>query len=160
MVSKEQTFERRGGSPAPDATGAGDSAELQALVRSLRSDLRSVYGSLRRTVFVEWQRLRLRAVDAFFRAAFFICLLAFALTATISASILIVHGIRKAFAAWSGVEWAGDLGGGFVILAAILGACLGVRTHQRRSIVQQTRRALVPGGSHPHPAHAATGDSN
>jgi hypothetical protein len=145
MVSKEQTFERRGGAPAPDATGAGNSsAELEALVRELRSDLRSIYGSLKRTVFVEWQRLRLRAVDGFFRAAFFLCLLGFALAASISASLLVVRGVRMALVAWSKTEWFGDLAGGFVILGLALGGCLAVRMHLRRDIVRQTRRALIP----------------
>jgi hypothetical protein len=145
MVSKEQTFERRGGTPSPDATGDGNSsAELEALVRELRSDLRSIYGSLKRTVFVEWQRLRLRAVDTFFRAAFFLCLLGFALAATISASLYVVRGIRNGLVAWSGADWVGDLAGGLVILGVSLGACLLVRMHLRHDIVRQTRRALMP----------------
>jgi hypothetical protein len=145
MVSKEQTFERRGGTPSPDATGEGNSsAELEALVRELRTDLRSIYGSLKRMVFVEWQRLRLRAVDTFFRAAFFLCLLGFALAATISASLYVVRGIRNGLHAWSGSEWIGDLAGGIVILAVSLGGCLLVRTRLRNDIVRQTKRALVP----------------
>jgi hypothetical protein len=145
MVSKEQTFERRGGDPSPDATGDGNSsAELEALVRELRTDLRSIYGSLKRTVFVEWQRLRLRAVDTFFRAAFFLCLLGFALAATISASLYVVRGIRNGLFAWSGSEWIGDLAGGIVILAVSLGGCLLVRARLRNDIVRQTKRALVP----------------
>jgi hypothetical protein len=144
MYSKEKTFERRGGAPEPDATGSEDaSVELEALVRELRSDLRSIYGSLKRMVFVEWQRLRLRAVDAFFRAAFFLCLLGFALAATISSSLFIVHGIRNAVLAWSGSEWVGDLGGGLVILAVVLGGCLAVRAHLRHDIVRKARRAFI-----------------
>jgi len=144
MVSKEQAFERRGGTPESDATDSGDaSIELEALVRELRTDLRSIYGSLKRTVFVEWQRLRLRAVDAFFRAAFFLCLLGFALAATISASLFIVRGIRNGLVALSGAEWVGDLAGGLVILAVSLGGCLAVRVHLRNDIVRQARRAFV-----------------
>lgn len=145
MVSKEQTFERRGGAPAPDATDAGNgSAELEALVRELRSDLRGIYGSLKRTMFVEWQRLRLRALDGFFRAAFFLCLLGFALAASISAALLVVRGVRMALVAWSETEWVGDLVGGVVILGVALGGCLAVRMHLRRDLVRQTRRALTP----------------
>jgi len=143
MYSREK-FERRGGTPSPDPTGEGtSSAELEALVRELRAHARGVYGSLKRLVFVEWQRLRLRAVDAFFRAAFFLCVLGFALAASITAAGMILRGIRGAILAVSDVPWMGDLGAGLLILVIALGAGLGIRQHLRSRIVHQTRRGLA-----------------
>ena len=144
MVSREK-FERRGGPSFPDPTGeAASSVELEALVRELRAHARGIYGSLKRLVFVEWQRLRLRAVDGFFRAAFFLCLLGFALAGSITAAFMIVRGLRGSILAMSDVPWLGDLGAGLLILRISLGGCLAVRQHLRGSIVRETKRGLLP----------------
>ncbi len=144
MVSREK-FERRGEAPLPDPTGEGaSSVELEALVRELRANARGIYGSLKRLVFVEWQRLRLRAVDGFFRAAFFLCLLGFALAGSITSAFMIVRGLRGAILAMSDTPWLGDLGAGLLILGIALGGSLAVRIHLRNSIVRETRRGLHP----------------
>jgi hypothetical protein len=144
MYSKEQTFERRGGAPEPDATGSGDaSAELEALVRELRSDLRSVYGSLKRIAFVEWQRMRLRAVDMFFRAAFILGLLGLVAIAGIAAGIYLMMGVRGALVAWTGVPWIGDLSTGLIVILGTLFGCLAVRRRVHNRILRRTKRRLA-----------------
>jgi len=150
MYSKEPTFERRGGAPSPDPKGEGaSSVELEALVRELRTHVRGIYGSLKRAMFVEWQRLRLRAVDAFFRAAFFLCILVFALAASITAAVMILRGIRGAILAMSDLPWLGDLGAGLLILGIALGGSLAIRFHLRSQILRQTRRGLLPAPGQP-----------
>lgn len=143
MVSREK-FERRGEAPSPDPTGEGaSSVELEALVRELRVHARGIYGSLKRLVFVEWQRMRLRAVDGFFRAAFFLCVFGFGLAASVTAAFMIVRGLRGAILAMSGNAWLGDLGAGLLILGIALGGSLAVRFHLRGGIVRETRRGLI-----------------
>jgi len=143
MVSREDKYERRGVDSAPETSAESDQpSELQSLLKGLRSDLRGMYGSLRRVVFVEWQRLRMRAVDTYFRAVFYICLLGFALAASISASLLVVSGIKGGIHAWSGAEWVGDFGAGLVIVAVLLIGGFMVRAHLRQEIVRDTKRAL------------------
>jgi hypothetical protein len=160
MYSKE-SFERRGGAPASDPTDEGaSSVELEALVRELRVHARGVYGSLKRLVFVEWQRLRLRAVDAFFRAAFFLCVLGFALAASITAAVMILRGLRGAILAMSDTPWLGDLGAGLLILAIALGAGLAIRQHLRGRIVHQTRRGLASELDHESVDRAAAASEN
>ena len=131
----------RDGEPDPDATGQGSSpAELESLVKKLRSDLGGVHDGLKRAARVEWQRLKVRAVDAGFRAAFFLSLLAFAVSASITAAILIAAGIRGALAVWSRAGWVGDLGAGFAILGIAIGGALGVRAHLRNECVLGAKR--------------------
>ncbi len=134
----------RGNGTHPDGAGEeGSPAELEALVRNLRSDLRVGYDSLKRTAAVEWQRFRWKANDAWFRAGLVAFALAFGLTASISAAILIVLGIREALAAWSRAVWVGDLGAGFLIAGAAIGGALAVRRHIRKDCLSKAREALA-----------------
>lgn len=130
--------------PDTDESEAGSSdAELESLVKGLRSDLGGVRDGFRRTLFVEWQRLRARAVDACFRAAFGLCLLAFGVAASMAGALLIAGGLYKAIVLWTRVEWIGGLGAGLGILAiaAVVGAV--VRNHLRNESLVRAKRALT-----------------
>lgn len=144
MVAREDVHDRRAnGSAATGPDEAGREETLEAQLKELRGDLRGVYDSLRRVVFVEWQRLRLRAVDTYFGAVFYICLLGFAMAASVSASLLVVSGIKGGIHAWSGAEWIGDFGAGAVVIGMLLCGGLAVRAHLRHKIVREAKRALV-----------------
>jgi hypothetical protein len=116
---------------------------MGALIEALRTDLRGLGNNLKQALYVEWQRAQLRAVDLFFRAALYTCLLGFGLTAAISASLLVVHGIQHALADMSGAEWVGELGAGFAVFAFILAAGLVARAQLRRQLVRKARRSLA-----------------
>jgi len=122
-------------------TGTSD-AELETLVKGLRSDLGGVRDGIRRTLLVEWQRLRARAVDACFRAAFGLCLLAFGLAASVAGALLIAGGLYKAIVLWTRVEWIGGLGAGLGILAIAVGFGVAVRNHLRNESLDRAKRAL------------------
>lgn len=144
MMAPDDKNGRRGGIHDPasvrDALARG---EYDAVTGELKSVLVSLFDGLRQVAFVEWQRMRLRIVDSFFRAAFFLCILGFGLTASIAASLRVVEGIRSAFHAWSGAAWFGDLGAGLVVLSIIVLGGIGVRAHMRREIVRETKRSLA-----------------
>lgn len=140
MKKNEHADERRVSTEDPIETGSGD---MSALIATLRSDLHGIYGNVKRALYVEWQRLQLRAVDVFFRAAFYVCLLAFALTASVSAALLVVQGIKHALLAMTGAEWVGDLGAGLAVLAFVIVGGVAVRLHLRREIVRKTKRSLA-----------------
>ncbi|MCE9593781.1 MAG: hypothetical protein K8S98_06280 [Planctomycetes bacterium] len=126
-----------------ERAGAPASGELDALLLELRANAGGLWQSLKRALYVEWQRLYLRALDNYFRAAFFLCLLGFSLAASISAALLVVDGVRGAFATFTGEPWVGSLGAGLVVLALTFGVCLGVRAHVRRDVVKETERKLA-----------------
>lgn len=144
MVVQEEANRRRGGFPeSEEAKEILLDSQLQSAVGEMRKVLGSLADSLRQVAFIEWQRLRLRAVDSFFRLAFFLCILGFGLTASIAASLRVVEGIRSAFEAWSGAAWFGDLGAGLVVLSIIVLGGIAVRAHLRHDILRSTRRSLV-----------------
>lgn len=123
-------------------TGSSDT-ELESLVKGLRSDVSGVRDGIKRTLFVEWQRLRARAVDAFFRAAFGLCVLAFGMAASIAGALLIAGGLYKAIVLWTEVEWIGGLGAGVGILALAAGVGVAVRNHLRNESLDRAKRALT-----------------
>jgi len=131
-------------SESPDGESPTDGLEIQ--VKELRSDLGNIHDSLKRTVRIEWQRLQLRAVDAGFRAAYFLCLFAGILAASVTAALLIAFGIREALVAWSGSTWVGNLGAGVVILGLAAGVGLAVRSRLRNECVRRAKGAPAEPG--------------
>lgn len=123
---------------------SGDEPSLDASASQLWADVQRVAVSARRVVFVESQRIHLFAVETYFRAAFYLCLLGFALTASIAASVFVVRGIHSALRAWTGVEWIGELGAGLVVLAVVFAGGRLVRANLSRTIVKRVRRRLEP----------------
>jgi len=119
----------------------GPSGEMETLVKDLRSDLGGIHDSLKRTLHVEWQRFRLRTLDACFRAAFLVCLFGFALAASVSGAVLVAAGLREAVTLWSGAAWLGDLGAGSAILGFAIGLLWVVRARLRRNCVLEAKRA-------------------
>jgi hypothetical protein len=122
---------------------AEDLGSLDATLNALQTDVRRVLKGARRVVRMELQRLHLFAIETFFRTAFYICLLGFALTATISASLFVVRGVRGALLAWSGAEWVGELGAGAVVLGVISIGALTVRAQLRQKLMRRLRRSLL-----------------
>jgi hypothetical protein len=102
-----------------------------------------VRDGIKRTLFVEWQRLRARAVDAFFRAAFGLCVLGFGLAASIAGALLIAGGLYQAIVMWTRVEWIGSLGAGIGILALAAGVGVAVRNRLRNESLDRAKRALI-----------------
>jgi len=127
--------------PQPDASGDGSpSAELESLVKDLRSDLRRIRDGLKRIIQVEWRRLQVRGIDALFRTLIILCLLGFCFAASITAAILIAYGIREALVGWTQAVWIGNLGAGIGILAIAIGVGLAFRNRLRDSIVRAAKR--------------------
>jgi hypothetical protein len=118
----------------PEADGSED------LVKELRSDLGRIRDSFQRIVGVEWQRLRLRAVDACFGAAFLVCLFSFAVGASLGGALLLALGLREALTLWSGAAWVGDLGAGTALLGFAMGALLTLRARFRSDCVREAKR--------------------
>jgi hypothetical protein len=121
-----------------DSRPEADSSE--ALVRELRSDLGRIRDSIQRTLGVEWQRLRLRAVDACFRAAFLACLFSFAVGASLAGALLLALGLREALTLWSGAPWLGNMGAGAALLGFAMGALLASRARYRSDCVREAKR--------------------
>ena len=115
---------------------------IETLFAHTRAEITSLLSSLKRIAFVEWQGIRLRALDVFFRGAFFLCLLGFGLTASISASLMLVSGARGALQSWSGAGWVGELGAGTIVLSGVMLGGLGVRAALRIQLVRQAERRL------------------
>ena len=122
---------------------ADEAGSLDATLAALQADIRRVLKGARRVVRVEAQRLHLFAVETFFRGAFYICLLGFALTASISAALFVVRGVRGALLAWSGAEWIGELGAGAVVLGVISLGGLAVRHQLRLKLMRRLRRTML-----------------
>lgn len=136
---------------------SGDPASLDASASQLWTDVQRVATSARRVLFVESQRIHLFAVETFFSAAFYLCLLGFALTASVAASIFVVRGIHSALRAWSGAAWIGELGAGLVVLGVVFIGGRVVRANLSRDIVKRARRRLAPVAPSPvDPALRAT----
>jgi hypothetical protein len=136
-------------SPGEESPSSG----LEFQVKELRSDLGDIHASLKRTVRIEWQRLQVRAIDACFRAGYFLCLFAAILAASVTAALLIAIGIREAFVAWSGSAWIGNLGAGAVILGLAIGVGLALRARLRNECVRKAKRETAeedpPGNGRP-----------
>ncbi|HTF87726.1 MAG TPA: hypothetical protein VK843_04910 [Planctomycetota bacterium] len=151
MVAQEEDARSRRGEPVEGRSGKPDvgQADIEALFGRTRTELTNLFGSLRRIAFVEWQGIRLRAFDFAFRGAFFVCAFCFVLAASVSASIMLIRGLKLALQAWSGSEWVGDLGASTIILGALTAAVMAARTAVRRSYVRRTEERL---GATPRPA--------
>ena len=147
MIAQEESSPRRGGTidghaNAPEAGAAG----IDELFARTRTEVSNLLDSLKRILFVEWQGLRLRAIDVFFRGTFFLCIVGFGFAASVSAALMLVRGAKSALQAWSGAEWVGDLGGGALILSVLVLGGLVMRAVLRRELVRETEAglALVP----------------
>jgi hypothetical protein len=125
-----------------DESAGATPGELDALLLELRANAGGLWKGVKRALYIEWQRLYLRALDNYFRAAFFLCLLGFSLAASISAALLVVDGVRGAFAVFTGAPWVGSLCAGLVVLLLTFGACLVVRARVRRGVVRETECKL------------------
>jgi len=131
----------RGSEYRPDDSGNGrPSAELETLVKDLGSDLRRMRDGIRRMVQVEWRRLQVRGIDAFFRAGVVLCLIGFCFAASITAAILIAYGIREALISWTHAAWIGNVGAGLGILAISIATGLAFRNRLRDAIVRAAKR--------------------
>ncbi|MEO6709756.1 MAG: hypothetical protein ABIP42_09255 [Planctomycetota bacterium] len=97
---------------------------------------------MRRIAFVEWQGIRLRAFELVFRGAFFLCAVCFVLAASISASVMLIRGLKLALQAWSGSPWVGDLGAGTLVLLGLGGGVVAARSALRRNLVRKTEEVL------------------
>ena len=144
MVAQEDFRSRRGES-VDGRAGKLDAGEpdIEALFAHTRAEFASLIDSLKGIAFVEWQGIRLRAIDVFFRGAFFLCILGFGLAASISAALMLVSGARGALHSWSGAEWVGDLGAGNIVFAGVILGGLGVRAALRIQLVKQTEKRLA-----------------
>jgi len=141
MVAQEETRRAESSEGGVDGNGAGDPG-IGALFEHARSELSSLFVSLRRVAFLEWQSLQLRAIDAFFRVGFFICAVAFGLAASISAARLLVSGFRGAFQSLGASPWVCDLGGSAVALMLIFPGGILVRAILRKQLVKKVERRL------------------
>ncbi|MFN0241724.1 MAG: hypothetical protein ACKVWV_02435 [Planctomycetota bacterium] len=120
-----------------------DGGDAAAHWKELRGDVDRLLSSVKHAWAVERKRIHMRAVDAFFRTTFFLCILGFGLTASISAALLVVQGLRNAVGAWSGAQWVGELTAGIACLAVVVIGGIAVREHLRREILRGARRELA-----------------
>lgn len=144
MVAREEDARPRREEQIDGRSGKPDfgQAEVDALFGRTRTELTNLFGSLRRIAFVEWQGIRLRAVDAAFRGAFFVCAFFFLLAASISASLMLVRGLRLALEAWSGAAWLGNLAGGAIVIGLLAAGAIAAHRKVRRNIVRTAEARL------------------
>jgi hypothetical protein len=144
MVAEEELRSRRGetnpGAPNGNDLGA---TEVDSLFAHTRTELTNLFGSLRRTAFVEWQGLQLRAIDVAFRGALFFCAGVFGLAALVFAARFLVSGIRGAIQAMGGAVWVSDLGAAVVVLLLVFPGAFAVRAMVRKKVVKKVERALA-----------------
>lgn len=143
MVGPTESRIPNGAPAAHDDAAHRNEGDVAAHWDELRGDVDRLFSSLKHAWAVERKRLYMRAVDAFFRGTFFLCILGFGLTASISAALLVVQGLRNAIGAWSGAQWVGELTAGLACLAVVVIGGLAVREHLRREIVRDTRRQVA-----------------
>jgi hypothetical protein len=114
--------------------------DLGALVGCVITDLRALGSSITGIAVLEWQRLRVRAIDAVLRTALLLLLFAAGTAAAIAAGVLVVAGARDALAEWVGAEWAGELLAGALVLIGLVLAGATLRSVVRRRIVAEAVR--------------------
>ena len=115
------------------------SGDLESLLQELRSDLGDFRAGVKRAVRLEWRRLQLRLVDAFFNAAFILSVVALGLAAAVAADYFIAQGVRGGLLAWTEIPWAADLGAGFSILALGTGEFFALRSYVRNACVRKAK---------------------
>lgn len=131
------------GGPQADIGEPRGGNDAAAHWKELRGDVDRLLSSVKHAWAVERKRLHLRVVDAFFRTTFFLCIVGFGLTASISAALLVVQGLRNAVGAWSGAQWVGELTAGIACLVVVVIGGIAVREHLRREILRGARRELA-----------------
>lgn len=129
---------------ATDQAPTSDVPSLDDSLAEMANETRRALDSARKVLYVESQRAHVLAVEAYFQVAFYVCLLGFGLTASISAALFIVRGIGSAIGSWSGSEWLGELGAGVAVLAVVVGGGLAVRTHLTRDILRRVKQRMSP----------------
>lgn len=118
------------------------SEPLDLLLHQVKTDLRSLVESLERTAFVEFQRMQLKAVDGFFRGGLYVCALFAGIALSICTILLLISGIRGAFAAWTENQWAADFATASILLVVVLGGAFAGRSMLHSKILRKTERRL------------------
>jgi uncharacterized membrane protein YqjE len=121
----------------------------------IRAELRSLVESVRRTAFVELQRLHLKAVDGFFRGGLYVCLLCMGAALSISGVLLLSSGTRGILAAWTGKEWLAELLTGAFLLMVFWFGGLAARSVLRTHVLRNTEKRLTAD----RPAQGQTGSA-
>jgi hypothetical protein len=127
--------------------GGKDAAtvNLDLWLRQVRVELRSLIEGVRRTAFVEFQRMHLKAVDGLFRGTLYLCLVIGGVALTINAILLLVSGTRGVLAATTKTPWLADLCTGLLFLSIFWFGGLAIRTMIRQHILRSTERRLGAG---------------
>jgi hypothetical protein len=122
--------------------------EFELLFDRIRDAIETFARSVAGIAVLEWQRFKLRVVDACMGFIAVLLLLASVVAVAIAAGVLLVTGTRDALVAWTGTPWIGEIGAGALVLSGLLlgGALF-------RHI---TRRRLVAAAVRPRPAREAT----
>lgn len=126
----------------PERAKDAATINLDLWLRQVRVELRSLAEGVRRTAFVELQRMHLKAVDGLFRGTLYLCLLTGGVALSISAVLLLVSGTRGVFAALIQNQWLTDLATGLVLLLIFWFGGRGIRSMLRRDILRDTEKRL------------------
>lgn len=130
-----------------DATDGSAAPELRAAVDELRAGIRGALEAIRRSLYLGRGALEMALFDKAFHVAAVFAGTLVAVSMTITASLLIVLGIRRAFLAWSGGAWWIDLVVAGGILGVTASSTWAYYRWMHRSIVTSTREKLAATGS-------------
>jgi hypothetical protein len=140
---------REESAPPSERNGFGTKAKQEPnsdkfdnLLRQVRIELSGLIGSVGRTVFLEFQRLRLKAVDGFFRGALYLCLLSAGIALSICAVLQLASGVRGGLAVAFSSTWVADLVTGALQVLLVLGVGFGARAAFRADILRDTRMGM------------------
>ncbi|HUR28206.1 MAG TPA: hypothetical protein VM509_08460 [Planctomycetota bacterium] len=143
MVAEEELRSRRAGANPGNGTGNGlGTSEIDSLFAHARTELTSLYGSLRRIAFVEWQGLQLRALDVAFRGALFFCAAIFAIAMIVSAARFLVSGFHGAILAMGAPLWLSDLGAAVLVLLIVFGGGLAASSFAKKKFIKKVEQRL------------------
>lgn len=144
MVASEDSSARRGGISEGKVNGAGlHDSDADSHFTHTRAELTNLFDSLKRIAFVEWQVMRLRAIDTFFRGIFFFSIASFTIAASIAAALLLVKGVRGAVEATGAAAWIGDLGGAAIVLALVAIVAIALRATLRHNRFRELEQRLT-----------------
>jgi len=108
----------------------------------VRSELSGLAASAWRAVFLEFQRLHLKAVDGFFRGALYLCLLSAGIALSICAVLQLASGVRGGLAVAFSSTWVADLVTGALQVMLVLGVGFGARAAFRADILRDTKKRI------------------
>lgn len=145
MIAHDNARPARQGPRA--AARARKDEEFENATALLHAEYDQARSALGRLWFVERQRLRVKALDAAFKAGVALCALAAATTITILTVLLLVGSTRRGMAQWTGNAWWSDVVIGVVLVAVLVVATLLVRRAYHRKALASALQHLAQ-----HPA--------